>query len=122
MNTDELKLVLDTIREVAGTAGTVGIVWVLIHYLVLLAQAVMVPMLTAWVCYRVFAAGFDAWKAPKVITREFKLDNLAIREDVAEDLKRALNRIRTTSYIHDSGVKKLNAALDLYEQQEGKAA
>lgn len=118
MNPEELKLVLDTIREVAGTAGTVGIVWVVIHYLVLLAQAVMVPMASAWVVYKVAAAGFNAWKAPTIISKEFKLDNLTIYEHVADDLKRALNRIRNTSYIHEDGVKKLNLALDMYEQSQ----
>ena len=115
MNTDELRMVLDAIKEIAGTAGTVGIVWVVIHYLVLLCQAVVVPVATAWVFYRVFVAGFDAWKAPKYVTKVMSLDGIAISEQVCEDLKKAIFRVRSTAYIHASGVKTLNDALDMYE-------
>ncbi len=122
MNNEELKLVLDTIREVAGTAGTVGIVWVVIHYFVMLMQAIAVPMLTAWVFWRVCVAGFDAYRTPRVVRHEFKLDNLVINSEVAEDLKRVLGRVRNSIYIHEDGVKKLNAALDMYESAKSAQA
>jgi ABC-type bacteriocin/lantibiotic exporter with double-glycine peptidase domain len=46
MNTEELKLILDTVRSVADTAGTAGIIWVLVHYLVQLAGVIAEPI--AW--------------------------------------------------------------------------
>jgi hypothetical protein len=46
MNTEELKLILDTVRSVADTAGTAGIVWVCLHYLVQFAGLIAEPI--AW--------------------------------------------------------------------------
>lgn len=116
MNTEELKLVLDTIREVAGTAGTVGMAWVVIHYLVMLAQAVVVPFAIVWCLYKVALAGFNAWRSPKVIRKEVSLGNIVLNEEVEDDVKRLLYRVRSGSiYVHAADVRKLHAALDLYE-------
>jgi hypothetical protein len=46
MNTEELRMILDTVKQVADTAGTAGIVWVCLHYFVQLAGIVAGPL--AW--------------------------------------------------------------------------
>lgn len=53
MNTEELKLILDTVREVSQTAGIVGVFWVALHYLVQLATVLAAPIATAFAVARV---------------------------------------------------------------------
>ena len=40
-------MILDTIKSVAGTAGTAGVVWICVHYLVQLLMAIAAPV--CWV-------------------------------------------------------------------------
>jgi len=47
MDIEQLKLILETLRSVADTAGTAGIVWLCAHYFVLLVQSLAVPVCTA---------------------------------------------------------------------------
>ena len=47
MDIEQLKLILETLRSIADTAGTAGIVWLCAHYFVLLVQAIAVPVAAA---------------------------------------------------------------------------
>lgn len=47
MDTQHLQMILDTVKSIAGTAGTVGMVWVLIHYLTMIIQILAWPMALA---------------------------------------------------------------------------
>jgi ATP/ADP translocase len=44
MDTEQLKLILDTIQQVAGTASTAGVVWIIVHYFVQLMTVLSVPI------------------------------------------------------------------------------
>lgn len=65
MNTEELRLVLETISNIAGDAGTAAIVWMALHYgTKLLGMAVVVvPIVLAVVfCARAISASMQ-WSA-----------------------------------------------------------
>lgn len=47
MDAEQLRMILDTIKSVAGTAGTAGVVWICVHYLVQLLMAIAAPV--CWV-------------------------------------------------------------------------
>jgi hypothetical protein len=44
MDAQELQMVLDTIKSVAETASSAGLVWIIVHYFVQLAQITVVPV------------------------------------------------------------------------------
>lgn len=44
MDAEQLRLILDTIKSVAGTAGTAGVVWICVHYLVQLITVIASPV------------------------------------------------------------------------------
>lgn len=44
MDTEQLRMIMDTIKSVAGTAGTAGVVWICVHYLVQLITIVATPI------------------------------------------------------------------------------
>ena len=44
MDTEQLRMIMDTIKSVAGTAGTAGVVWICVHYLVQLITVVAAPI------------------------------------------------------------------------------
>lgn len=44
MDAEQLRMILDTIKSVAGTAGTAGVVWICVHYLVQLLTVVATPI------------------------------------------------------------------------------
>jgi F0F1-type ATP synthase membrane subunit b/b' len=86
MNTEELKLILDTVRSVADTAGTAGIIWVLVHYLVQLAGVIAEPI--AWAA----GVGFLAKHAAAAInTRQAQVNTLQAQasKDEQERTRRA---------------------------------
>jgi hypothetical protein len=86
------------------------------------------PALTVWVLagylvYRLAVVGsiygvirlaitrlFDWLQHPKTV--EATLEGLTISSRTTEDLIVQLRRLRTSTYIHDSGVEKLRKALD----------
>lgn len=43
MEAEQLRMILDTIKSVAGTAGTAGVVWICVHYLVQLITVIATP-------------------------------------------------------------------------------
>lgn len=47
MDIEQLKLILDTVRSVAETAGMAGVIWVVIHYFVQLATVTVGPICMA---------------------------------------------------------------------------
>jgi hypothetical protein len=44
METEQLKLILDTIQSIAGQASTAGVVWVVVHYFVQLMTVIAAPV------------------------------------------------------------------------------
>ena len=64
MSIEELRLVLETIREVSSTAGTVGMVWVFLHYATTLVAAVVWPTCIGVVAVLVTRLFIGASKAP----------------------------------------------------------
>jgi len=56
MDAEQLRMILDTIKSVAGTAGTAGVVWICIHYFVQLIMAIAAPI--CWVVGVVMTARY----------------------------------------------------------------
>jgi hypothetical protein len=56
MDAEQLRMILDTIKSVAGTAGTAGVVWICIHYFVQLIMAIASPV--CWVIGVVMTARY----------------------------------------------------------------
>jgi hypothetical protein len=92
MNTEELKLILDTVRSVADTAGTAGIIWVLVHYLVQLAGVIAEPI--AW------AAGVGL--SVKHVAAAINLRQSQASKDEQERTRRAEIEAETASKKLDS--------------------
>lgn len=44
MDTEQLRMILETIKSVAGTAGTAGVVWICVHYFVQLLTVIAAPV------------------------------------------------------------------------------
>lgn len=122
MNIEELKLVLDTIREVASTAGYVGIAWVLLHYLVMAISALAMPVAWAVIAVKVAQYAASVWTAPKVVERKVRVGDLVLTEDAWERFEKV---IRTKvadnkhGYVYSTDVMKLEKALDAYRESQG---
>lgn len=44
MDNEQLRMILDTIQSVAGTASTAGVVWIIVHYFVQLMSIIAAPL------------------------------------------------------------------------------
>lgn len=129
MNIEELKLILETIKEVAQTAGYAGIAWVVIHYFTLLAQAVMVPICVCIMLVKVARIGGTAWaerkKQAATISIDATLDGMCITQDgTHRSLIAQLDRLRGkgtnigSNYIHHQSVLWLREAIDAREEAD----
>lgn len=131
MNIEELKLILETIKEVAQTAGYAGIAWVVIHYMTLLAQAVMVPICVCIMLVKIArisaTALADRKKQSQTIAIDATIDGMCITRDGAHRaLIAQLDRLRgkgtgiESSYIHGRSVVWLREAIDAREELDRK--
>lgn len=120
MNPDELRMILETVKDVASTAGWVGVVWVLVHYLVLIVQSVAIPVALCYGAIKVFPVALQIMKTPRVIENVWNLRGISIDDAVKQNLEVQLSRLKFTSYIHQTGADKLGKALDEYERSTGK--
>lgn len=120
MNLEELRMVLDTIKDVATTAGYAGIVWVFLHYATLALGHIAIPI--AWAVTVVLVARYASrvWTGPRVIERTVRVGDFVISDDVWLHLNKVLmSKVSTTGrFIHGSDVKKLEEALDHYAEQK----
>lgn len=113
MNTEELKMVLDTIKEVADTAGYVGLLWVCVHYLVQIVSVLAMPVAMAVVVVKVASHVVEYKRTPVRYERTVKVADFVINEETWALLRTQLMRISTSGvYIHRSEVSKLQQALD----------
>jgi hypothetical protein len=100
MDHEQLKLILDTLRSIADTAGVAGIVWICVHYFVLLVQALAVPVSVA----AIFIVGLR--QAAKVYAA--KQEKLSL--DMAERTKQAELAIVKSRVDLDAEVAKTESA------------
>lgn len=115
MNTDELRMILETVKEVASTAGWVGVVWVVVHYIVLIVQSIAVPVAVCYAVIKVAPVLLQIWKTPRVVEQVWNLRGMSIDESVKGALEDQLGRLKFSTYIHKDGAKFLREALDMYE-------
>jgi len=113
-------MILETVKDVASTAGWVGVVWVLVHYIVLIVQSIAVPVAVCYGAIKVFPIFLQIWRTPRVVEQVWNLRGISIDESVKQELESQLSRIKFSTYVHSSGVEKLRKALDAYEQSSGK--
>lgn len=119
MDIEQLKLILGTVESVANTAGIAGVLWLVMHYFVLLVSEIALPVMIA-VCVWI---GSKAWM---MTVKGFIVDqsanaNVFIDDQVKANYVKQLNRIRDHrfSYIHQSDVDRLSKAID-HMKGEGK--
>lgn len=112
MDIEQLKLILGTVESVANTAGIAGVLWLVMHYFVLLVAEIALPVIIA-VCVWI---GCKAWM---VTVKGFIVDqsanaNTFVNDQVKDNYVNQLNRIRDHrfSHIHQSDVDKLSKAID----------
>lgn len=134
MNIEELKLILDTIKDVAQTAGYAGVTWIAVHYLVMLTQAVAVPICVCVMLVKITRAATNAWvqrkTEQKTVSIDATLDGMTITVDgTYRALIAQIERVRgkgltcQSSYIHSQSVVWLREAIDAREEldrQKGK--
>lgn len=110
MTTEEFQMLMDTIKQVAGTAGTAGIVWMCLHYLVQLASIVIAPF--AW-CVAVIVLARQAVKAVTEIRKQPSADQLERTKQVQieQEARKELNNSRKQiiEIADAAGVKSLIA-------------
>lgn len=100
MDHEQLKLILDTLRSIADTAGVAGIVWICVHYFVLLVQALAVPVSVA----AIFIVGL------RQVAKAYAAKQEKVSLDMAERTKQAELAIAKAKVDLDAEVAKTESA------------
>ena len=122
MDNAQLKMILDTIAGIAGTAGWVGIGWAILHYLTLMLQALAIPVALAWATVKI-AAHITHSIQHKTITRNVRINDVFINEEAWNELKEIVTSVSAinSNYIHMSDVKTIKEYVKLGKEVVDRA-
>jgi hypothetical protein len=87
MSPEELKMILDTVKSVADTAGVAGITWICIHYATIAISHIAVPF--AWAGGLIMVARYGSKWLTESDRRKGEIKQLASADEV-EKTKRAV--------------------------------
>lgn len=80
MNAEELKLILDTVKSVADTAGVAGITWICIHYATIAIGHIAVPF--AWTASLIMVARYGSKWLVEIERKKGEVKQLASADEI----------------------------------------
>lgn len=131
MNAEELRMVLDTIKDVAQTAGYAGSLWIVVHYLTTLVGSIVWPLAIAYGFIKAFGyirevqlsyhSKPNADEVEKTKRARMELEKEVTRHQLKEIAAAAGMTSYYLSGLSDSEVAKLKAAVSVLNKKEQKA-
>lgn len=103
MNADELKLILDTVKSVADTAGIAGITWICIHYLTIAIGHIAVPF--AWAGGLIMVARYLSKVLIESERRKGDVKQLASADEIEKTKRAGIELQKTVQKTEPAKVK-----------------
>lgn len=103
MNAEELKLILDTVKSVADTAGVAGIVWICIHYATIAIGHVAVPF--SWAASLIMMARYGSKWLVEIERKKGEVKQLASADEIEKTKRAGIDAQKTKDEIELAKVK-----------------